>query len=128
MNRRTIGFVKSVLRKASLKHPARLAAKNKAKVDKALYACQDSKCKKMIYEGYSAKNYKALQQKYPNSVIKRGKIQLDHIDPVVPIEGFSTWDEYIERLFCEEDNFRALCEGCHGKKSRKENKQRKKAA
>lgn len=47
------------------------------------------------------------------------KIEIDHIDPVGPIPGSRnarddyTWDEFIIRLFCDEDNLRALCKPCH---------------
>jgi len=48
----------------------------------------------------------------------------DHINPVVPIEGFTeetylgyNWNELIQRLYCEIDGFQALCKGCHKLKS-----------
>jgi len=48
------------------------------------------------------------------------KMQADHIEPVVPLTGFTTWDEVIERLFCEKDNFQALCKECHALKTKEE--------
>ena len=46
---------------------------------------------------------------------------VDHILPVVdPHKGFTTWDDIIERLFCEEDNLQVLCKGCHDVKTQKE--------
>lgn len=39
---------------------------------------------------------------------------VDHIHPVVdPCIGFTTWDETIERMFCEIDNLQVLCHDCH---------------
>ena len=38
---------------------------------------------------------------------------VDHIDPVVPNIGFTSYDDYINRLFCEMNNLRLLCKKCH---------------
>ena len=59
-----------------------------------------------------------------SSIVDRDQIHIDHIKPVVDIEGFSTWDEYIKSLFCKLENLQAICEGCHSKKSIKENQER----
>jgi hypothetical protein len=49
---------------------------------------------------------------------KLTNIFVDHINPIVdPIEGFITWDEYIDRMFCEKDNLQLLCGECHDKKT-----------
>jgi len=46
---------------------------------------------------------------------------VDHIKPVVdPAVGFTTWDDYIERMFCEADNLQVLCKACHDAKSEEE--------
>lgn len=48
-------------------------------------------------------------------------VQVDHINPVVlPSEGFTTWDNYIHRLYCSLDNLQVLCVGCHKKKTASE--------
>jgi hypothetical protein len=48
-------------------------------------------------------------------------INVDHIAPVVsPLEGFTTWDSYIDGLFCGEDNLQVLCIPCHQKKTKEE--------
>lgn len=49
----------------------------------------------------------------------------DHIEPVVAVEGFSTWEVYISRLFVEIDGFQALCGKCHSIKTECENALRK---
>lgn len=52
-------------------------------------------------------------------------MEVDHIKPVVdPQEGFVSWDEFINRLFCEKDNLQALCKTCHKIKTAKEKKKR----
>lgn len=46
------------------------------------------------------------------------EVQVDHQIPVVcPVKGFTTWDEYIARLFCDKDNLQVLCSTCHDKKT-----------
>jgi 5-methylcytosine-specific restriction endonuclease McrA len=49
----------------------------------------------------------------------------DHIDPVVPLSGFSSWDDIIRRLFVGEDGWQAICVTCHDKKTKEENDKRK---
>lgn len=52
-------------------------------------------------------------------------IQIDHITPVVdPVVGFTTWDDYISRLFCEIENLQALCLSCHKLKTAEEKQTR----
>ena len=48
-------------------------------------------------------------------------VQVDHIVPVVdPVTGFTTWDDFISRLFCDKDNLQVLCTECHKIKSKEE--------
>ena len=124
VDRRTRAFIIAALRKLSLRHPARIRAKNKNKVDKALFACDN--CETLTYEGVSDKNMDALQQKYPKHTIVKGRIELDHIVAVVGMGGFEDWNHYIPNLFCDESNFSPLCTSCHKEKTKKENKKRKK--
>lgn len=52
-------------------------------------------------------------------------VQVDHIEPVVPINHeITSWDEYINRLFCDIDNLQVLCKPCHLIKSNNENNDR----
>lgn len=54
------------------------------------------------------------------------QVAVDHIKPVVGKEGFTTWDSFIENLFCEIEGLQVLCETCHNKKTKKEQTIRKK--
>jgi len=47
-------------------------------------------------------------------------VEVDHIKPVVPPTGFTSWDNYIDRLFCEKYNLQVLCKKCHKQKTKKE--------
>ena len=51
----------------------------------------------------------------------QNKMHADHIDPVVdPAVGFTTWDEYVRRMFVEVDGYQAICHDCHKLKIAKE--------
>lgn len=49
---------------------------------------------------------------------------VDHQIPVVGIEGFTDWDDYVNRLFCDSNNLVIRCIECHKIKSFLENKER----
>lgn len=49
----------------------------------------------------------------------QSRVQVDHI---LPIGSCKTWDEFIEKLFCEKDNLQVLCKSCHKRKTKKEQK------
>ena len=55
------------------------------------------------------------------------EVAVDHIDPVVPVSGFTTWDEVIERMFVEKEGLQVLCNECHRVKCQEEKQQRKQA-
>ncbi len=61
--------------------------------------------------------------------IAKSYMQVDHIIPIVKthetLEDLS-WDEVIDRLWCNENNLIAICIDCHKKKSKEENKERRK--
>ncbi len=53
------------------------------------------------------------------------QVQADHIDPVVNVDGFTNWDDYILRLFCNAEGFQILCEDHHKQKTQRENEERR---
>lgn len=69
----------------------------------------------------------------------RKNIAVDHIEPVIPVDReFQTWDNFVERLFCDESNLQVLCSyklkdkdkhggepSCHHKKTQEERQLRK---
>ena len=106
-------FITSVLRAGSRKWPPKYETLNEAFVGKKINKAS----------GREAKHYKCAKCKkaFPSS-----QVQVDHIEPVVSTEdGFKSWDEYIERLFCEKENLQTLCKGCHAKKTLKETNESK---
>lgn len=52
-------------------------------------------------------------------------VEVNHILPVVPVEGFTSWDLIIERMFCEKDGLEVVCKPCHKEITKKENEERK---
>lgn len=52
-------------------------------------------------------------------------VAVDHIQPVVPISGFTSWDDIITRTYCSKENLQVLCKECHKIKTKQENEERK---
>jgi len=101
-------FITSMLRRGSMrwavksdvKMEARLPEKLRNKKGREVFHTTCSDCKSVVPETESA---------------------IDHVSPVVdPTKGFTTWDDFIYRLFCEADNLQVLCNECHTVKSNKE--------
>ncbi|MGL4584067.1 MAG: HNH endonuclease signature motif containing protein [Flavobacterium sp.] len=108
-------FVKSALRSASQRWPPKYKVLNDACIGKHIN----------IKTGRLAKHYKcaACSGNYPAK-----DVVVDHILPVVPIEGFTSWDVVVDRMYCEADNLQVLCKPCHKIKSSEESLERKKHA
>lgn len=52
------------------------------------------------------------------------KITIDHIDPVIPVNGHAVradgsqdWNEFIDRLWCDKSNLQRICDDCHNLKT-----------
>lgn len=96
-------WVVNALRRASYRWPARSEAMKAARISRGLYLCN-------ICKGtFGAK-----------------EIAVDHVVSVVGETGFTTFDEYIKRLFCNVSGFQILCRAtCHLNKTNQENQLRK---
>lgn len=62
-----------------------------------------------------------------SSWVNSSKITIDHIDPVVPPEGFPShfdiWERitlFLKRLWCDKSNLQRICCDCHDNKTYKE--------
>jgi 5-methylcytosine-specific restriction endonuclease McrA len=95
------GFITTALRSATRRWPPKYGCLKAAFVG----------VKKNPKSGRDAKHYRCAtcESEFPQS-----GVQVDHIEPV---GSTSSWDEFIEKLFCEADNLQVLCKGCHKKKS-----------
>jgi 5-methylcytosine-specific restriction endonuclease McrA len=100
------GYIFGALRKIARWHPERRKALKLAEVHgsipKDTYSC--AKC---------------------DNLFPKTMVQVDHINPVIdPATGFTTWDNYIARLFVTADKLQVLCKGCHKNKTVEENRKR----
>lgn len=99
--------------------------KQGAKRDSATYECNE--CGKYCYTGRSETTYNRIVKENPDIEVEKGSIYIDHTVPVIdPDKGFETFDIFIDRLFCGEDNLNPMCKVCHDKKTDEENKKRRK--
>lgn len=69
-----------------------------------------------------AKHY---QCNHCNGLFPAKDVEVNHLTPVIPVDGFDSWDEVINRMFCEKDGFEVLCKPCHKAVTQKENKERR---
>ena len=44
---------------------------------------------------------------------KRTQVEVDHIEPCGSLQSFDDIRRFTERLFCESDKLRVVCNGCH---------------
>ena len=106
-------FIKSALRSASVRWPPKNECKQSARVERGVYKCA----------GYKRKAHNVPASLPPNKGNKRriNNAVVDHVSPVIePEKGFISWDEVINRLFCEKENLQVLCHECHSKKTNEE--------
>ncbi len=104
-----VNFIKNVLRRASYRWKGRNEALIAARVARGLYKC-------------------AICQV---DTFKRTEVNLDHIEPVVPVEtdwhlpdGSPDWNIFIKRLYVGQEGFQVICTICHDNKTRMEDELR----
>jgi hypothetical protein len=99
-------FIKSLLRAGTMRWGPKYDAIKLAFVRRAVNPRTGKLCK--------LHRCAMCKELFPQNAIK-----IDHIQPVVdPKVGFVSWDEYIERMFCEVENLQALCDPCHDNKTK----------
>lgn len=106
-------FIKSALRTASVRWEPRYTTLNDAFVGKQINKST----------GRLAKHFECsrCQGHFPQK-----EVEVNHKIPVVPVEGFDSWDAVIERMFCEKNELEVLCKPCHKIVTAEENVLRKK--
>lgn len=106
-------FVISALRAASRRWPVKWAVLKAALVGKSVNT----------KTGKFAQHYRCS---HCRATFPAADVVVDHIHPVVDtMKGFTTWDEYVERMFVEAEGLQVLCKGCHKEKTATERKERK---
>lgn len=56
------------------------------------------------------------------------KMEADHAEPLIPVNSSledMTWDEVVDRAWCELENLRPVCKPCHKLKTRLEGQERR---
>ena len=109
-------FIISALRQSTFKWKPRQIAYTAAKVQTGTFSTGRPK--------YSWKCAKC------EGLFKSKEICVDHIEPVVPLDGYISemdfdLNEYVVRMFCAAEGFQVLCGPCHDEKTRSEDKLRK---
>ena len=100
-------FVTSALRQASRRWAPLNDVQKEARVRRGIYLC--AHCKEEV-PASTRDGRKRVKNVF-----------VDHIKPIVnPETGFTSWDEYVDSIFCEEDNLQVLCKSCHDTKSNEE--------
>lgn len=126
MDKKFRGKVINALRRLTRSYPPRNVVKRTQKAAPSTYQCE--KCNIYVYEGLSETKMKEHGKTLDAEIIK-GKVHIDHIAPVIPINGFKNtewdWNEFMSNLFCDKTNLQVLCEECHKEKTMYENELRK---
>ena len=117
-------FIENLLRKGTLYWKPREEAIRLARVAPATVKC--AICGDWICDGADSTFAKVISDAPDNIVVRMGEMKLDHNPPVVPIEGFTNWQDYITRMFCFTNHFHVLCKECHDKKTGYEREMRRK--
>lgn len=105
-------FIISVLRSGTQRYPPKYKRKEAARTEK----------KKNEMTGRLAQHYQCehCHKEFPSSMV-----EVNHKNSVIDVAaGFVDWNDYIDRLFCEEDGFELLCKTCHAKETKRENEER----
>lgn len=97
-------FIKECLRSKSLRWKPRQEAMKDAARGK-----QINRLSGRMAEHYECAGCSSL---FPSKLVA-----MDHIHRVVPLVGFTSWDDIAERMYCEKGGFQALCAECHGLKT-----------
>ena len=94
-----IAFVRGVLRKASMRWPPKNSVLKKARVARGFYKCNS--CKQSV----------PLSIKVDGKIVRN--VEVNHKVPVTNPREWDSWDNFIERLFVEEEGLEVLCRECH---------------
>jgi len=100
-------FIKSTLRRASMRWAPIGICKKEARHHEKLPNAKG----RMVFHSLCS----GCGEIFPETLCS-----VDHINPVVPLSGFTNWDDIINRLFCEKKGLQVLCSTCHDQKTLKE--------
>jgi hypothetical protein len=107
-------FIKGNLRRTTMKWgPIGECLKN-ARVRRGIYLCNI--CKEEIPA--SIKTLVTLKSTGKTQMKRVKNAIVDHTNPIIdPEKGWVSWDDCIERMFCEVESLQCVCKSCHDAKS-----------
>ena len=111
-------FIKGGLRSLSNRWGPKFACKKAAWVKRGVYRCAGYLCEPHLVP--------ATLPPKPGNKKRIDNAVVDHVSPVVPVTGFTTWDVIIKNMFCEVGGLQVLCHECHSRKTQEEQNNRKK--
>jgi hypothetical protein len=113
-------FVESALRGACRKWGPIALCKKNARTRRGFYRCAacEHEVPATLPDVYKSGKKKGQPYRRKNAIV-------DHIKPIVPAVGFTSWDEVVANMFCELDNLQVLCHACHQEKCAREREERK---
>jgi hypothetical protein len=103
LDRATIKYIISTLRAASVTWSGRTLCLNRGRRERVVGKFKSGK-DKFVWENNCecCGIWKDQKDNY---------FEVDHIDMIGSFNG--SWDEYIPRMFCDQDNLQRLCNSCH---------------
>ena len=98
---------------------AKKAAKKRCHHHRGHYQCEE--CRDVVPDKVPSvyKGGKKAGQAY-----KASNFHVDHIEPVVPVTGWVSWDSFEARLFVPAEQRQGLCTTCHKAKTNRETAER----
>lgn len=103
---RYFSFIRSALRRASIKYPVKYQVKEEARRNKP-----DGAAGRHAYEYQCA----TCREWYPDK-----DVAVDHIRPAGSLKEYKDLPGFVERLLCEPENLQVLCTSCHDVKTAEE--------
>jgi 5-methylcytosine-specific restriction endonuclease McrA len=101
---RYFSFIRSALRKASMRWPVKQDVLNENRRAKQFEGRH-----KFEYQCEACEEWKVGKE-----------VAVDHINPAGSLKTYADLPGFVERLFCEADNLQLLCVDCHQAKTNKE--------
>lgn len=102
-------FIKNLLRSGTMKWGPKQKCLANARTRRGFYECAE--CKREVPATIA----------HPGTGKRTKNIIVDHNPPIIdPEVGFTTWDDFIEKMFCELDSLQAICHACHTSKTSEE--------
>jgi len=110
-------FIRSGLRQLSTRWPP---IANAMKAARRPYI-GPNKRQKWEYECATCGRFSPAAVTIPGKARRKKLVHVDHIEPCGKLSSFSDASGFLERMLCESDGLRVLCEACHALRTAKAN-------